>query len=107
REKSLVIVLVPIENQIDAILVEDSPQTLGLRRRSVRAGAEKRAMEIGERAKCPMSPEILAEPILLRFCLQGIPALEIELTVERYHVPIANVVAVVAFARSARSFAEV
>lgn len=50
REKSFVVVLVPVENEIDAALIENSPQSLHIRRRAVNPGAEKRAVKVRNRA---------------------------------------------------------
>jgi hypothetical protein len=47
RLKAIVTVLVPVENQIDASVVEDIPQSLHSRGGAVRAGAEERPVEVG------------------------------------------------------------
>src|SRR5258706_7988221 len=66
RKKSFVVVLVPIENQIGAAVIKNSPQFSSLRTRAVRAGAEEGPMPVRNRAQGMMIREISAEPLLLR-----------------------------------------
>src|ERR1700694_4900739 len=106
RQKSLIMVLVPAEDEIHAAVVENSSYVLHFPRWSIKAGAEKWAVKVGERAERAMIVEISAQPIFLLPRLSG-SALEVQLAVEGDRVPITDVIAVVAPSRRAGARTEV
>ena len=67
-KKSLVVVLVPVEDEIHSGVEQDLPQTLNFRSRPVKiTGAEERPVKVRQRARLAVLFQILDQPLFLRF----------------------------------------
>src|SRR5207302_4886901 len=103
RREALVVVLVPGEDDVGTVIVQRLPQRLRYGRAQMRgAGTESRDVPVGEGALRRVRREVGAEPLLL-----GRACAHVDLGVQRYDVPAAEIVAVVALAGVAGGDAEV
>ena len=107
RRESLVVVVVAVEDHIHARGVQRLPDRLHLDRVAMLAGAEARVMPIGQRTGCRVRAQIGAQPLLLgRTHLAAADDL-LAVAIEDNHVPVAEIIAIVASCRVASSGAEI
>src|SRR5205823_1714907 len=103
RSEAFVVVLVPVQYQLRVGVVQHLPRGLHRGRAAVgRARAEARSIEVGDNAAARRRGEVVLQPLELRRC-----GADIDLRVERHHVPGAEVVAVIALPRRPGRAAEV
>src|SRR6266550_1654576 len=68
RTKTLVMMLVPVDDQFHSVCVENIPETLDLLTRTMDSRAEEGTMPICERARLAVFSKIFSQPFILRFC---------------------------------------
>jgi hypothetical protein len=106
ERETLIVVVVPDDDDIRADLVEQVPERTYSLRVAVLTGAEERVVPVGDRAECVARRQVGREPLALRIGLVATADL-IAQAVEDHDVPVAQLVAVVALARLTSSGAEV
>src|SRR6266851_1833007 len=108
RNKTFVMMLVSVDDEIHSICVENIPETLHLWTGTVDSRAEKGTMPICERTWLPVFSKILSQPFILRFCERRIVQRTTQyLAVQRDQMPFAEIVAVKSFSARTSSITEV
>src|SRR4051812_6143260 len=95
RTESFVEVIVPIDDDVDVVLVENVPQRTRLRHQRIGPRREEGEVKHGDRALHRMRRQIVLQPCTLRRIGGGV-----DRAVEHHRVPVAEVEAVVAAGRS-------
>ncbi len=98
--------IVPVKDQIDLVRIHDLPEPPHCRITASPRRAEKRHVEIRESTQFVAGRELLMKPCLLKRSLRR-GAVDCQLAVQNEHLPLAVIVAVVAFARFTRACSEV